>query len=1231
MTAHKSPIKALAMSKYRVDCTGEDEQQTETTETANEPSVYLMESLVSVDETGELAVWNCHDGRCLLHNLRATATGKNAGYPNSISISPNYEFCVLGGYSDKLVILRLSTLEIVQIVEVSGGKIPRWVRTAGFLLQDDPNLLLDYLTLNFNVPAGESLTARQFDPKIGKFVSPACPILPPTIPSAQLEEFSTCHLLTCSRANPGLAALVTKLRHVWLIDFLSGDFVQFSLDFEIDGVEFVRADLLLVWSKTGKLAFYNVFIQSSKMDDPADLIKRSRSPILGHVVRKLDIKCSFAIGNRLHLKLLATHSEPNACASLCWIETIQCPQRRTQVSIVQVEFDSECPDRTVNLYRQQDLALQLLFNETLVKQQPHSSEALAPVTCTITTEPNWLIQGHVDGRISRKSVIDFFTDSTDVICTPSLEDLQPNFSSYPVTCLLSVIQDPHSLIVAAGDSQGQIQFWQSTENDFKFLGASRCHIKKIIGIVESGGVFYSWSVDGVVAMYAADAKDEGAEHTVYRCIHLFYPPASNLGLTGLYWRNSPEGSRCLLLDYRTTNSSTTIIHSNWDLTTGQKLSDLTDSAYLETLSVSDLKVQVEGLTEGLTGKALHAYRSPENSQLFDGVVSVLGAGRQWPELPCHTLMIDIRLLAHKLKTTNSPLTSQLAKRIVSQFLAWGLSERMDAICRDALSLSPNSESIRYGLLGANGNISIILNPPCKDRFWTLSPTLTASLQLAIIVLLGSLGLPAEQQQEICSLVSFYSAQIGDIPGSTAQLNTFRPAALSFISKFWQDSDEEIQKAARILFSTTFARLSLPQRSSLISYWKDYRKTDFIIVIISIKLFVVPNSSNNGSDGRSMYRSAIILGIIGVQEPESLSRSIKKHVAESLVALLLDGKRNIFRLAAVELMGRGYSIWLPFIHGASIFKLLHSWLIQLHGGDEQFYQTTLKAVIHILTTEATASTNANTSVSSNLSDSMSTLSVSTTQSSTQISRKSSSSALNNAPTRPLITWLNELLAGLQGSREVSPVERKCSVELIKSLLSFKPVIFQGHEHLLVEVSLKLISNDMKLYRELTAHFGVISLHQGAQKLAVAQADNSIAVYDLKTGGRVSLLQGHVHPCTLVAFNPDRTDGKQLLSYSAAEACVRWWHLSSSSSTGTGSSISGLFSSFTHSAIESSGSESSRPGLNPVKILIVQPELTEAIDCIPSGSVFKLNPINLNWTGKLVEFRVGSSLIQTLSIP
>ena len=303
------------------------------------------------------------------------------------------------------------------------------------------------------------------------------------------------------------------------------------------------------------------------------------------------------------------------------------------------------------------------------------------------------------------------------------------------------------------------------------------------------------------------------------------------------------------------------------------------------------------------------------------------------------------------------------------------------------------------------------------------------------------------------------------------------------------------------------------------------------------------------------------------------------------------------------------------------------MIQLYGGDEQFYQTTLKALIHILTTpEITTS-------AVSLVDSVSTLSVSSTAS---ISRKSSGSNLVTTPVMasPLITWLSDLL----NNREVSQIERKCSIELIKSLLNFKPIVFQGHEHLLVEVVMKLDLTMISLFEDLNSHFGVISLHPESHRLAVALPDKSIIVYDIKNGMKLAILQGHVHPCTLVAFNPNKSDGKQLLSYSVNEACVRWWNTSGSSTSGT--SISGLFSSLTGNHDISSTSTSTltndlsnRPGLKPVKVVIVQPELTEAIDCIPSGSVFKLNPINLNWDSKskIVEFRVGNLLAQTFPIP
>lgn len=853
MTGHRSPIKALAIAKYRIDCTNCSEKEEADQESEG---INYIESLLSVDEAGELAVWNCHDGRCLLHNLRATASGKSAGYAHSISISPDYRYCILGGYSDKLVVLKLSTLEIVQIVEVGGEREPRWVRAAGFLLQDDPNLLLDYLTLNFNAPASQSLTARQFDPKVGKFVSPACSILPPTIPKVNLPEFSSCHLLTCSKANPGIAALVTNLKHVWLIDFLSGDNVQFSLDFEIDGVEFVRADLLLIWSKTGKIAFYQVYLQTKNEGASDENLSRSRSPILGHVVRKLDLVCSFPFGTRLYLKILPKaecETIPHICSSLLWMETVQCPKRITQVSVVHVEFDSECPDRTVHLHREKEQSIPLLFNN---ESASHTSmNPTSPVTCTITMEPNYLVQGHYDGRISLGPAVNFFTDkpTTSAICfSNNIQSTQPSFTQSPITAILATQIDDKSILIVAGDFHGQVQFWNvSGYSSFNLKGFSKFHYKKVIGISYCDEVILCWTIDGIIGMYK---KTTGSEVGSYKCVHVFHPPGPNMGLVGLYWQRSED---LLLLDYKSTTCHRNInslvsssIHPCWNLKTESLIEELNDSDYLEAISKSDTKIQMNFLSENSIQPS-SSFKSIENSHLFGGVISVLNESRQWPDLPCQSIQIDIRLLSTMLIEQKDKADANLialAKSVLSKLLAWGISEKIDEIYRDKLNLCEGSESVRFGLIGANGNISLMLDPVKGNRFWTLSSTMTACQQLLIILLLNVIPWEAESHLTFISiLTTFYSSQLDDENTKTDKNNIniettsegvkainitdteerkedskcFYPAAFSFITKFWQDPCEPVRTAARIIFSSTLSRLTDRQKKNLINYWNDY--------------------------------------------------------------------------------------------------------------------------------------------------------------------------------------------------------------------------------------------------------------------------------------------------------------------------------------------------------------------------------------------------------------------------
>lgn len=82
------------------------------------------------------------------------------------------------------------------------------------------------------------------------------------------------------------------------------------------------------------------------------------------------------------------------------------------------------------------------------------------------------------------------------------------------------------------------------------------------------------------------------------------------------------------------------------------------------------------------------------------------------------------------------------------------------------------------------------------------------------------------------------------------------------------------------------------------------------------------------------RATIILGILGSVDPNCLSPSVRKLVAESLVTLLVEEKRASLRVNAIELVGLGFSIWEPCntfltldINVNTVIRLLFGWFSQ----------------------------------------------------------------------------------------------------------------------------------------------------------------------------------------------------------------------------------------------------------------------------------------------------------------
>jgi hypothetical protein len=139
---------------------------------------------------------------------------------------------------------------------------------------------------------------------------------------------------------------------------------------------------------------------------------------------------------------------------------------------------------------------------------------------------------------------------------------------------------------------------------------------------------------------------------------------------------------------------------------------------------------------------------------------------------------------------------------------------------------------------------------------------------------------------------------------------FKHPNLTFLSKFWQDGNIFIQQASRSLISFTLSNYSLHAKDAIVEFWKPFL--------------------SSGSDKKSARASAV-LGIIGSYDPNCLSPNVRKLVAESLLTLLVEDKRALVRIAAMELIGLGYSIWQPCtiyftadINANLVVKLLFGW-------------------------------------------------------------------------------------------------------------------------------------------------------------------------------------------------------------------------------------------------------------------------------------------------------------------
>lgn len=518
------------------------------------------------------------------------------------------------------------------------------------------------------------------------------------------------------------------------------------------------------------------------------------------------------------------------------------------------------------------------------------------------------------------------------------------------------------------------------------------------------------------------------------------------------------------------------------------------------------------------------------TQFFADSHPVLGSAFSWrPNVPLveplQVALLDVRKAIDNLRrvltsdeaTLQGRATEQLKSAllfIMSLLLPWDIDDEIDA-CAHRLGFSRRRRGVVLGMLGANGNISFP-GPHDTGEEWRLSGTMSAMLFLALSTIFE---LPIDLGDDWDRLRMAYYGRVLETGLHRQQVAL---PSFAFTSKYWHDLDEEIRHGSRLLIVQTLSKMDEGSIRRIVDHWS---------------CLLPANESDSG--GRKMNRAAVILGILAVHRPEFLSTDTRKMIAESLMRQLMDEKRNLFRSAAIELVGRAYHVWEGKIHALSVFKLLHSWLSNMSQIDEK------SSVAQLIVPFENASA-------------LDTL---------DAVRGTLLKLAAAAPAEIIPAWLGQASFPARNL-----TERWTSVSLLDDLVRQKPHVLKSYVSLAGEMICRLLESGgsvggggsssggggvvgsgtggskqrmlaivMPLILDLVQIYPTVAYHRDSFRMATTSPpDLRIHLHDLRGSSFVRHFEGHTQPITALAFSPD---GRMLVSYSMDEATLRWWHVPS----------------------------------------------------------------------------------------
>lgn len=428
--------------------------------------------------------------------------------------------------------------------------------------------------------------------------------------------------------------------------------------------------------------------------------------------------------------------------------------------------------------------------------------------------------------------------------------------------------------------------------------------------------------------------------------------------------------------------------------------------------------------------------------------------------------------------TMNETTSLPSFKAFSCLIPWHFDEELDLIVRLELLLRPPSPAITFGLIGHSSRFTIMVPSPndsrSNDRRWTTSETMTGLHTLATACLSKALW-NVGKNPNACIQVQSYT--ISEIP---QRYPNFVNPSLSFLARYWHDQKDDVMETARSIFNTVIDRLGVDERLALSKYWSTFL------------------SLGAESDNKSKSLAVLVLGILGCEKPDSLTAEISQSVAHAILEILFHETNVQLKISAVELFGKGYSLWSKYIKNINqvIIKIFK---VSLYPEGSKTLQSCCSHALILI---------------------------------------------GSADPKQFLNAISTKEGGLS---DLTPQEHSAALGTVGSLVKKRPVCLMNYLPHLADFIIRNLDPHVPYLRnscfkaattlinDLVKKYPMIDFHGESQRLVVGDVNGQIMIFDLTSATRFFLLEGNV--CiSAVAFS---RNGKILASYCVEEGVVKLW--------------------------------------------------------------------------------------------